>query len=283
MIDKPNVWSISATCGRHETLERLVACFMAQDYDGPHTLLIYNNSDVHQDLHSNNYEAAGWDIQQWIDKLPPDTKKQIILVNNPIDKQTNERYNNLGAIYRDALSYVSKDAELITHMDDDDIFLPNHISEGVKGFLRAKEAKRYVNNEVVGGYEAYKPEQSWFRHANGIEKMGNNLEPSIFVDVNYIRKYGYKQTTTDQHFGWFGPLLENNELYIDKTGPSTLIYNWGDMNIPTFKTSGNSGNPDNFMNYRIFSQDHGDKVITPLSRAKLEEYYSQVYDKQHEQ
>lgn len=278
MTDKPNVWSISATCGRHETLERLVACFMAQDYDGPHTLLIYNNSEVSQGL---DYKGTSLEPANRITTFFPEQNKTIYLISNHIDYLTRQPYTNLGAIYRDALTSVFDDAELITHMDDDDIFLPNHISEGVKGFLRAKEAKRYVNNEVVGGYEAYKPEQSWFRHANGIEKMGNNLEPSIFVDVNYIRKYGYKQTTTDQHFGWFGPLLENNELYIDKTGPSTLIYNWGDMNIPTFKTSGNSGNPDNFMNYRIFSQDHGDKVITPLSRAKLEEYYSQVYDKEH--
>lgn len=251
-MDKPNVWSICATSGRHQLVERSLACFLAQDYDGPHTLLIYNNSEVAQDLPSLNL---------------PDNKS-VVLVNCFIDRETNESYTNLGAIYRDALQDVDSQADIITHQDDDDLFLPNHISEGVKGYQKAQSSSFW--------YRAYKPEQSWFRHASGIERMGNNLEPSIFVEADYIRKYGYKLTTTDQHFGWFGPLLENDELYIDKEGIPTLIYNWGDVNIPTFKTSGNAGSPNNFNNYRVFSQDHGDQVITPLSREELQKYYDEV-------
>lgn len=229
----------------------MVGCFIEQDYDGEHMLLIFNNSEVSQQL----------DAQL---KLP--TNKIIKLINQCKDSETKEDYTNLGAIYRDALSQVPDNIDIITHFDDDDIFLPNHISEGVRGFKDAKS----IN------LAAYKPNQSWFRHASGVDKMGNNLEPSIFIDAKYVKDHGYKQTTTDQHFGWFGPLLENNELFIDPHGASTLIYNWGDVNIPTFKTSGNSGNPDNFLNYRIFSQDHGDHIINPISRESLNVYYDQV-------
>lgn len=258
MNNKPSVCCITATCGRHTTLERLVACFMAQDYDGPHTLLIYNNSDVKQEL--GTFYSGTED-------------KQVLLVNSDVDQLTGLSYENLGAIYRDALEHVPQGVDIITHMDDDDIFLPNHISEGARGYQRALDQDMGMPPRT---FYAYKPEQSWFRHASGIDRMGNNLEPSIFVDASYIKKYGYKQTTTDQHFGWFGPLLENNELYIDKEGVSTLIYNWGDVNIPTFKTSGNSGNPDNFQNYRIFSQDHGDHIINPVSPEELQKYYDEV-------
>lgn len=255
MEKKPNVWCITATCGRHTTLERLVACFVAQDYEGEHTLLIFNNSEVEQELGECGI-------------LPPN--KHIEVINQFKDSITKEGYTTLGAIYRDALDEVPNFAEVITHMDDDDLFLPNHVSEGVKGY---EKAILWPSKHI---YRAYKPEQSWFRHASGVEKMGNNLEPSIFINAGYLKHHGYKLTTTDQHFGWFGPLLEHNELLIDKEGVSTLIYNWGDYDIPTFKTSGNAGNPDNFNNYRAFSQDHGNQVITPLAKEKLQVYFDQV-------
>jgi hypothetical protein len=65
-------------------------------------------------------------------------------------------------------------------------------------------------------------------------------------------------------------------IYVDDNGISTLIYNWGDTDVPTFKTSGNAGDPRNFDNYRTFSKDHGDKVLTPWTRKQLEPYYNLV-------
>lgn len=261
IANKPSILSICATSGRHQLLERSVACFVAQDYEGEHTLLIFNNSEVSLELGD-------------LGIIP--NNKHIELVNNYIDSRTKEPYANLGAIYMDALAEVSSDIEVLTHGDDDDLYLPNHFTEGAKGYLKALEVTNYVDNELIGTKCAYKPQFSWFRHASGVELMSNNLEPSIFVEAKYLKSKGYKLTTTDQHYGWYEPLLTENKLFVDKEGVPTLIYNWGDVNIPTFKTSGNAGNPDNFMNYRIFSQDHGDRIITPLSRANLNQYYDQV-------
>jgi len=242
-----NVYAICATAGRHELLERSVACFLAQDYKGEHTLLIYNNSEIPQDIN--------------LGILPPN--KHIELVNQHLDSRTGKPYRTLGAIYRDALDEVPSFCEAICFWDDDDLFLPEHITMGVGGL-------------ITYGKQAYKPAKSWYRHSGGIELMNNTLEPSIFVKTMFLRKYGFRDTTSDQHLSWVNALVEQKEIYTDPEGWPTLIYNWGDVHIPTFKTSGDAGNPHNFDNYRAFSIDHGDQMIRPLNREKLEFYYQQI-------
>jgi len=250
------------TCGRHQLAERSLGLFLQQKSDwvgeGDHrvkpiyNLLIYNNSDIALKLDENTMK----DVKGY---------KNVRLVNNHINKETGKRYTNLGAIYRDALSEFDEYEypDIIVHWDDDDLFLENHLLEGIKGLQR-------------GGKTAYKPAKSWYRHPGGVELMSNTLEPSIFVEYDHIKKYGYSLTTTDQHLQWVNPLVYENRIFVDKNGPATLIYNWGDTTIPTFKTSGNAGSPNNFDNYRNFSNDHGDKVLTPWAKEGLNHYYKLV-------
>lgn len=242
-----NVFCIMCTCGRHTLAERALGMFLQQDYQGEHNLLIYNNSP--EDITCNPGE---WPMN-----------KHIFLENNSIDKETGERYSNLGAIYRDAFAYVPEDADVIVHFDDDDLYLRNHISEGVKGLERGQKT-------------AYKPAKSYYRHPGGIQLMSNTLEPSIFVKASHIRQHGYSLTTTDQHLQWVNPLVYGGNIFVDENGPASLIYNWGDTDIPTFKTSGDAGSPQNFDNYRRFSQDHGDRVLTPWTLEQLQPYYNLV-------
>lgn len=238
------------TCGRHTLSERSVRMFLDQDYEGEHGLLIYNNSSVPQNLFPHTYNG----------------NKSVVLINQHLDSRTGDPYTNLGAIYRDAIGYISEDTDVIIHWDDDDLFLPDHISEGVKGVTRAREQ----------GKIAYKPAQSYYRHPGGIQLMSNTLEPSIFVPFSHLREYGYHESTSDQHLRWVDPLAYGGQILVDDKGKPTMIYNWGDKDIPTFKTSGNAGNPDNFQNYRNFSTDHGDQIITPWSIERLEKYYALV-------
>lgn len=254
-----HVIAIMATCGRHKLAERSLRFFMDQDYKDKHTLLIFNNSPINQRM--GTIEEEGTD------------HKTIILVNQHIDSQTGGLYSSLGGVYNDALKHVPGDADVITHFDDDDIFLPNHISEGVSGLTRVQMCD--IDKPPVG-YIAYKPERSYYRHPKGVELMGNNLEPSVFVEANHIRDYGYSLTTSDQHMTWFNPLLSEHKMFVDPHGIPTLIYNWGDTDIPTFKTSGNAGDPKNFDNYRNFSQDHGDLILTPWSKEDVLKYYNLV-------
>lgn len=252
-----NVWAIMATCGRHTLAERSLGMFLQQDYKGPHTLLIHNNSEVELNLEYSDFPEG----------------KRVRLFNCSKDLKTGKKYTNLGAIYRDALTQVQPEADALVHWDDDDLFLENHISEGVKGLKRGSNLTTF---STVKNYIAYKPAKSYYRHAGGIELMSNTLEPSIFVEADHIKKHGYSLTTTDQHLQWVNPLVYENRIFVDETGPATLIYNWGDRDIPTFKTSGDGGNPDNFDNYRNFSKDHGDRILTPWTKEELQKYYNLV-------
>lgn len=241
---------ITATCGRHRCVERTLAFFINQETKRDIFLLIYNNSDVEQSLPDLN--------------LPPN--KKVLLVNNHINLRTGEPYTNLGDIYTDTLSFIPDEYNILTFMDDDDIFLPNHIEEGVKGYIRAmlRSDRPYL---------AYKPAKSYYRDVRGVSLMSNTLEPSIFVETKHVRDYGFSPVTTEQHLRWVNPLVSKNQIFVDENGSPTLIYNWGDS-FHTFKTSGDFHNPNNFHNYRTSSKDHGDRIITPDPDA--DKYYQLV-------
>lgn len=250
------VCAIMATHGRHKCAERSLGLFIRQDYAYRATngaskhLLIYQNSDVPQYFDGNVTEM---DIVSFITR----ESRVASIVNDP------GPFTSLGDIYTQALKHVPEDTDLITFWDDDDIFLPNHISEGVAGYLRAKER----------GKIAYKPAQSYYRDPRGISLMSNTLEPSIFVEYEHVKKYGFSDKTTEQHLQWVEPLVSNDLIFVDPSGPPTLIYNWGD-NFPTYKTSGDYHNPKNFENCRANSKDHGDGILTP--DMDLSYYYNLV-------
>lgn len=241
-----HVLALMATCGRHRCAERALTCFLEQDYEGEHTLLIHNNSPVEQQLS--------------LPELPPN--KKVILLNKSTGNDGG-RYNSLGAIYNDTIQEAPKEVDIIIHWDDDDIYLPNHISAGVAGY-----------NAMNKNNIAYKPAFSFFRHADGVGVVQNTLEPSIFVKASHIFEHGYSDTTSDQHMKWLSAL--EDKIFVDPSGIPTLVYNWGDKDIPTFKTSGNPDNPQNFDNYRNFSQEHGDLILSPIPAEDMHIYYQQI-------
>lgn len=254
------VCAIMATCGRHHLAERSLRFFLDQDYENEHILLIYNNSDVPLDINITEDQPIKTSYPEFTHVSMK--SKDVLLVN----KKPETKYDNLGQIYNDALKFVPQGTDVIIHWDDDDIFLSDHITEGVKGLKRAilKDAK----------YEAYKPAKSYYRHPGGIQLMSNTLEPSIFVSARWVKSYAYSDTTTDQHLQWVNPLVYEQKISVEEDGKPTLIYNWGDTDIPTFKTSGNAGHPNNFKNYRDFSRDHGDQVLSPWPKENVQRYYN---------
>lgn len=181
-----------------------------------------------------------------------------MLINNHINLKTGKPYETLGDIYNDILTFVPDDIDVINFMDDDDIFMENHVEEGIKGLLR-------------GNKKAYKPKFSWYRHGKSIDKVNNVLEPSIFVMASHVKQYGFGAETTAQHHKWLRPLEINNEIFIDPDGPSTYVCDWS-QTIPTFKTSGDPNNPNNFANYSKNSKDSGDKIITPCNKSWANHY-----------
>lgn len=237
------VLAITATAGRHWCMERTLGMFLQQDYPNS-KLLIYNNAGIDLSL------SEGIDTER------------VILINNNISKSTGIPYTNLGDIYNDCIKYIEEldiNPDIITHMDDDDIYFPNHLSKGVEGYIK-------------GNKLAYKPAKSFYHDINGIHLMENVLEPSIFVNYNHIKEYGYFDRNVDLHHKWLQPLIDKGEIFVDIQGEPSFIYDWN-VGVPTWKTSGDPHNPNNFDNYRYFSQDNGDRVLTPFPLKDLKKYY----------
>ena len=218
----------------------MVRFVLNQTYDGKIYHLIFNNSS-HR-LRLNNH-------------LPTD---KFILINSPLDTKTNKPYTTLGQIYNDAIRYVPSDVEVINFMDDDDVYLPDHVEEGIKGYL-------------TGGKKAYKPKKSWFKYQKKVSLQENVLEPSIFVRFDHIKQHGFGDETTAQHHKWLNPLIEEGEFFVDPEGKPTYICDWS-QEIKTFKTSGDPNNPNNFQNYSQYSTDIGNGLITPCSNSWAEHY-----------
>lgn len=237
----PVVTLITATKNRHKHLSRVVRFVLDQTYTGKIYHLIFNNAVEHLRLNSN---------------LPGE---KFILVNNWRSYSTGQKYTTLGEIYNDAITHVPEDTDIVNMMDDDDIYFPNHVEEGVKGLLES-------------GKKAYKPKKSYYKRGKSAVILAENvLEPSIFVRFDHIKKYGFSEETTAQHHQWISPLLDEGEIVAGNPGIPTYICDWSGE-LPTFKTSGNPHDPDNFTNYEKATKFIGDGIITPCSE-KLAKYY----------
>lgn len=225
----PTVYSIIATKGRHKQLERVVGMALRQDYKGKHHILIYNNSRTKQVM-------GAYDLKP---------NQTLQLINQSTVTSTGRNYRNLGEIFTDILQHIPHDV-VVNHMDDDDLYFPDHVKFGVEGLLRF-------------GKTAYKPRHSYYTDANGTSLTENVLEPSIFVWSNHLHTYGYNQDMLI-HQQWLEPLTTHDEIYVDTFGIPTYTYTWvGDV----FHVSGNNC-PENYDNHNLNSTDEGDGIITPL-------------------
>lgn len=205
-------------------LERVVWQFLQQDYPDKELLILQNHPDGHQMLDTH-------------------IRHKGIRLFNMSDAKS------LGEVYQRALPHIT--GEVVTHMDDDDQYLYNHLSAGVAGFQRA----------LVSGDLAYKPHFSWYRTKHQLMRQANVMEPSIFVHRDVLESDGYKLNTKDPHWGWLIPTQQSGNFYEDPDGPSTFVYDWSEE-FPAWKASGDPDNPDNFANIRRNQQDHGDGIVS---------------------
>jgi len=225
----PTVYSVIATKGRHKQLERVVGMALRQDYAGSHTILIYNNSATKQVM--GKYETK--------------PNQKLILINAPINPN-GKPWTNLGEIFTDIVNNLIPRGVVVNHMDDDDLYEPNHVSLGVQGLLK--------HNKF-----AYKPQFSYYQDAFGTTLTQNVLEPSIFVWSSWLHSTGYNQDMLI-HQKWLEPLVAIGQIFVDPDGVPTYTYTWvGDV----FHVSGNNC-PENYQNHNAASTDEGDGIITPL-------------------
>lgn len=245
------------TCfhGRHSKVERIIRCFLNQEYEETITLLLFNNCSVNQFLDKN---------------IQLSDNKTIKLVNNGgVNQETNTPYTNVGDIFRDALHWVPDGTTVVNFFDSDDIFLPNHAQEGVKNLTRA-------HFRSDGVFRAYKPYYSYYVYGNNkVEKAHNNMEPSIFVDFEYVKKEGFHKVAASYHQKWLDKLQKDQQIFVPKEGVSTFVYDWGEDHN-THKISGLGDHKDNFEAHRRTEVDHGDGVLSPAPAEEIQKYYDLI-------
>lgn len=226
------VAAITCTRGRHSLLERCVGNYLKQDYKGKSYQIIFNNSPHRQKL----------------DTFYIPSHKKILLVNQHIDVKTGKPYESINRIFEDAMARLPYDVQVVTFFDDDDVFLPHHISEGVREWIE-------------GGKKAYKPYYSLCQTSSGIEKTHNMCEPSFFVEKEHVLRYGFSPHSSAYHHQWINPLIQENQIYEPIDGTPTFVYQWVGG---CYHISGDGDNPENLANHNKNSVDEGDGIITPI-------------------
>lgn len=244
---------LTATHGRYKCLQRNLKCYIDQDYTGPSVMFICN---------------SGKPL-----KLPEDFELPAHK-NIYIDNCGAMGFSSVGEKYNHALKLALQlypDISIVTSADDDDIFLPNHMSEGKTGIRRTAEQNKW----------GYKPQQSYYRYRdeNGdvqIKLEQNTLEPSIFVFKQHLEQWGYANVSIKYHQMWLDPLFIMNDILVDPEGMPTLIYNWGDNggvdSWDIYKMSGAAEDTQrNFNAHLLHSKDMGDGILYPAEDNS--EYY----------
>lgn len=233
------IW-LTCTYGRYKCLQRNLRCYLDQDFTGPSVMFICNSGEPLK-------LPDGF-------QLPPG--KEVYIDNCKL-----MNFTSVGEKYKHALSLALRlypDAKIVTSADDDDIFLPNHLTEGYKGYTQAVEQNR----------QAYKPKFSYFRYRDSLgyvkHKLQQNVfEPSIFVSVISLLRYGYAPVSIRYHQQWLDPLVEADKIWVAPHGTPTLIYNWGD-NWDIYKLSGaGQDTSENFVAHASVSTDMGNGILVP--------------------
>lgn len=225
-MNKPHVLQISLTYNRATLLERALYCFLNQDYDGPATLLIFNTGD--------RTELGHFDIPH---------NRYIVLINS--DKE----YKSVGEKYLDSMQYWP-DSDIICICDDDDMTLPNYISEGVKGLIK-------------GAKKAYKPEYSFYHQGGQIHRVSNTHEGSIFMKASHLKEHGFhSEYSVKYHDKWLIPLITENEIFVDLDGIASWLYDWFNP-IPVYKMSGRQESQENYQVSQLEAKDKGTGILTP--------------------
>jgi hypothetical protein len=228
---------------RFTCVERIVAQYHAQTYQNKE-LVIFNTDEEYP--YSLSFEDDS-----------------IIIINNGINYENGQPYENRGQICRDAVTHATGDYFMLA--DDDDIYLPWHMQQAVEGI-------------EANGKDAWKPEKSFFATGNRVEMCMNTLEASVIVKINRIREIGFRSDITGyEGLSWYTQLRD--EKHLDEHNTYYLpsyCFNWSDPHeIAGHKQSGAIGSPNNFENHKEASKDFAKRPIEKLSQEDV----NNVYDK----
>lgn len=228
MLTHGKVSCLMATHGRHGCVQRAIACFLAQDYPA-RELVILNNHPVplaladsvglptleeHRHGHSGN---DGWGIRYDVRGQPGGF---IRIINEPI-------HPTLGHCRNRLIDFA--DGEYCRTFDDDDLYAPWCISQGVARISTA---------------QAWKPKRSWW--CNGPDQFAlaaNAMEASITFRTHFVCRFGYHLGEGDEHKLLLAALGNAGPANDDIAEWAGYCYRWGCGEHHASGTIGN-GQPD---------------------------------------
>jgi hypothetical protein len=243
----PLVSCLMTTYGRFECVERSVAYWLNQDYINKE-LVILNTAPVELEL---DVRLQG---------------KGIRIVNQKTIHGTDIPYTNVGQIRADVVKLAL--GKYLCFWDDDDAYLPWHISQGVDYLLKT-------------GKKAYKPAQSYWSDDAGktFVLARNAMEASVIAETESIQIYGFKDSNGGEHVTWMQGLLSEEQLdeNYEVTPFESYAYIWGDE-IASHKQSGWIDDPNNFENHKKASTDFGVRPLSLYSPLRVKLFYWRIVE-----
>jgi len=238
---------VMTTYGRFTCVERSIQFFLNQQTDAETELLIFN-TDVDYPL------QLGSELEQYTN---------IRVINNNTDYITQQPYNNVGAIRRDATVHV--DGKYYICWDDDDIFMPWNIQQCLDGITKYSD------------YWAWKPFRSMFwKTGHKPELAGNVMEASIISLLDKIKMLGFDDHQGGgEHLKWVNHLNKNKLIFEDKNSIPAYCFNWSDQGIMRgHKQSGTYGKLDNFEYHKLHTTDHALRPLSIFPSKIIDEIYA---------
>lgn len=234
------------TYNRPELLGRSIRCWLEQEYTNKQ-LCIFNNG--------NTDISIGGDLSGDYSNLG------IKVVNNNKDVWSGLPFNNLGTIYMNGLHWFANElqnGDLTTMWQDDDMYLPHFIKDGVTGWdsdypdvFKTKEFIFYDKGSKIN------------------RRDENNVEGSWIIDIDFLVGTGFAEPSMHPETTLHSRLKSDINYIKDSFLKPSYIYEW---NNGVYHSSGGINNPNNFKIYRE-QNNKEEKVIEVWSKEKLMNYY----------
>jgi len=203
----PLVACLTCTFGRFQRMRECLAFFLAQDYPAKR-LFILNNHPV-----PLRCEIPG-----------------VTIFNAPSGEPGIPRNRLLAkAVEWSALHAPQSAIEYVHTWDDDDAWLPWHLSQAIAEISRLRPAYDFTPPRTLRWISAWKPARSWihFTGEDRYELNANNYEASMLVRRDFVQRVGYATASGNEHRPLLDALRAEKALATTEVGwRSSYIYTW---------------------------------------------------------
>jgi len=246
--NRPEVTCLCPTYGRFERLREALACFLAQDYPNKHLLIL---NDAPEPIR-HSPPAPGDAVAESVPSVLYDLSLPVEIINAPPLETLGHK--------RQALLEAAQ-TPLVAHWDDDDLYLPHHLTRAVAALLARP------------GATCAKGRGAWFMVGTEVRGIRHNVFEGqmVFSRARALELGGYPPRHSGQAKALLGKFHKAGELvkigdWAD--GPPSYVYRW-DQGVGHISALGNR--PESLAMFQARNTDFGDGG--PLTPADLTPYW----------